>query len=219
MKKILPLVIAALLTGCYASNQTKTGGAAQAHMGHVSGGWKDTPNGAGLLPTAIDEAQIAAQHAGFAASKPGDLSWMKLHTTHVMHAIDPASVAKGPGKGYGLVKAASGAAKHIDFAAGSKDASANVKAHSVHVATAAQNAVDWANEVMELARQVQGTSSADQAAPKVKRIAELTQQIINGLDANGDGQVTWVKGEGGLMQANKHMGVMYKGEGLPAPGS
>ena len=35
-----------------------------------------------------------------------------------------------------------------------------------------------------------------------------------GVDANGDGKITWVNGEGGLKDARKHMGFMQKGEGL-----
>jgi hypothetical protein len=212
------LLAAALITGCSTAGDGKPAmSMAHAHMGHVSQSWGDTPNKAGLLQTAVAEARIAHQHAGFAAKKPDDLGWMKLHTTHVMHALEPSSMAKGPGLGYGLIKAANGAAKHITLAADSKDASANVKAHAVHVATSAGNGSDWSNEVMTLAKQVESANSAAEAAPKVAQIAALTQRIIDGFDANGDGQITWVKGEGGLMEADKHMGIMYRGEELTKP--
>ncbi len=39
-------------------------------------------------------------------------------------------------------------------------------------------------------------------------------QLADGTDANGDGKVTWVKGEGGLGRSQAHMGFMSKGEGL-----
>ncbi len=219
MRLITPLLSVLLLTGSFAAADTKPANIAHVHMGHVSAAWNDTPDKAGLLPTAISEAKVARQHAGFAAKKPGDLNWMKRHTTHVMHAIDPSRMAKGPGLGYGMIKAAKGAAKHINLAANSADASANVKAHAMHVATSAGNAAAWGEQIMTLAGQVQSASSAAAAAPKVQQIAELTRRIIDGYDANGDGKVTWVKGEGGLMEAKKHMGIMYKGEGLKAPGS
>ncbi len=74
---------------------------AHIHIGHVMTGWKDTPNKSGLLPTAIAEAKVAAQHAGFAASKPATLAWIKTHIGHVLHAVDPSVEPKGPGLGYG----------------------------------------------------------------------------------------------------------------------
>ena len=48
-------------------------------------------------------------------------------------------------------------------------------------------------------------------------VAELiaqTNNISNGLDANKDGTIGWQAGEGGLAQANQHMMLMMKGEGL-----
>jgi hypothetical protein len=33
-----------------------------------------------------------------------------------------------------------------------------------------------------------------------------------GFDTNGDGMISWTKGEGGLDASTKHMGIMRKGE-------
>lgn len=187
---------------------------AHAHMGHVLTGWKDTPGGTGLITALEEEAGIAAQHAGFAAQQPGNLGWMKTHTHHVRHAIDASTENGGPGKGYGAKKAAMGVAAHIGFAAGSDGASDNVKLHSVHVGTAARNVVGWCDEIIALSNEVLAATSAAEAAPKVKQIQALTGRILNGFDADGNGNVTWQKGEGGLAQAKQHMGFMKKGEGM-----
>jgi hypothetical protein len=185
-----------------------------AHMGHVLSGWKDTPNQAGLLPVALAEAQVAAQHADFAASKPSDLGWMKTHSLHVMHALDPSLINKGPGAGYGVIKAANGVSQHIGFAAASSDASDAVKLHAVHVATTAQNSVARAQEMLQLAQQVLDTGSVEQAAARVAQVRRLAHQLLDGVDANGDGTVSWQKGEGGLEESAKHMGFMAKAEGM-----
>ncbi len=183
------------------------------HMGHVMTGWKDTPNKQGLFTTAKAEAEIAIQHAGFAMQKPDTLKWQQTHIGHVLHAVDPAVEPQGPGLGYGVVKAATGVAQHINFAAESEGASKNVKAHSVHVATSAGNTVDWAKQIVELGKQVRAAKSATEAAAKVRQIQVLTKQLVDGVDANGDGKVTWVQDEGGLGQVELHMGFMAKGEG------
>ena len=205
------------LAGC-ASPSEETAQAdtnmAHVHMGHVLTSWQDTPDQQGLLPTAVAEAEIATQHAGFAAERPDDLAWMKLHIGHVMHAIDPSTMGEGPGLGYGVRQAAAGTAKHIQFAAESEGASDNVKLHATHVATSANNVVAWSDEILSLARQVESAQTAAEAAPLVERIKLLTQAILNGVDANGDGKVSWEQGEGGLAQAQQHMGFMKEGEGL-----
>ena len=188
---------------------------AHAHIGHVMDMWRDTPDQQGLLPTAIAEAEIAAQHAGLAARSAGNLDAMKAHAGHVLHAVDPTIEMQGPGLGYGVKKAAMGAAQHIDFAAGSDGASANVKTHATHVSTSANNTVTRVDEIVALAQQIQGASSAAAAAPLTERLSMLAGQLVSGADANGDGRIGWQEGEGGLQQANQHMGFMKKGEDLP----
>ena len=207
-----------LLAGCAAEMDDKMAApknGAHVHMGHVATGWNDTPDKQGLLPTAIAESKIAAQHAGFAASKPADLAWMKTHIGHVLHAVDPGVEPKGPGLGYGVIKAAGGAAKHIGFAAADDDASKNVKLHAVHVGASTKNVVTWGKLVVRLGKKVMAAKTAAQAAPIVVKIKELADRLAAGEDVNGDGKITWHAGEGGLDAAAKHMGFMQKGEGLP----
>lgn len=193
---------------------TAAGNMSHAHMGHVTKGWKDTPEGKGLLPTAIAEAKITIEHAGFAAKKPGDLKWMQMHTHHVLHAVDASLETKGPGLGYGVIKAAGGATKHINFAAKSDDASDNVRVHAVHVATTSQNTVARAKQIVALGQKVIGANSAAEASTLVLKIVMLSGQLLEGADANGDGKISWHQGEGGLNEATKHMGFMAKGEGM-----
>lgn len=188
--------------------------ASHLHMGHVTDGWNDTPDGKGLLPIAIAEARIALQHASATAGKPDDLAWMKMHARHVLHALDPSVEAQGPGLGYGVAKAAAGTAKHIEAAAASDDASGNVKTHAVHVASAARNTVGRAGAMVEAARQILSADSAASAAPAAQQLRRTAEALLDGVDANGDGKVTWHAGEGGLLEADKHMMAMRRGEGL-----
>ena len=50
--------------------------------------------------------------------------------------------------------------------------------------------------------------------PLAKKVLPLTKAMRDGTDANGDGKITWVNGEGGLKDARKHMGFMKMVEGL-----
>src|SRR5262245_14352751 len=111
------------------------------HIGHVINQFNGVPGGQGLLPVAMLEARTAAQHATLGVQNPADLNNMKLHAGHVIHALDPSIVAAGPGPGYGLKKAATGIATHIDLAAKAQGASPNVITHANHIATASQAVV------------------------------------------------------------------------------
>jgi hypothetical protein len=218
MRMAMAIAAAALLAACADGGQRMASepatNMAHVHMGHVVTSWQDAPDQMGLLPTAQAEAEVAAQHAGFAASRPDDLDWMKLHAGHVVNAVDPSVEAQGPGLGYGVRQAAQGVAQHVRFAADSEDASDNVKLHAGHVETSAGNVVVWSERVVELGQQVQAASSAAEAAPLVAEMQTLTETILAGTDANGDGRVSWEESEGGLAQAAQHMHLMQEGEGL-----
>jgi hypothetical protein len=187
---------------------------AHQHMGHVADQWRDTPGQKGFLPTAEDEAAVAARHADLAVSNTSNLASIQLHVSHVFNVIDPSVVAQGPGDGYGLLKSSQGIVTHIDLAANSADASANVKAHAVHVAASAGDVVTWCREILDLAQQVDAATSAEAAAEAAEEIQTLAHAIVDGQDANGDGTVSWSEGEGGLAQAAQHMALMERGEGM-----
>src|SRR5205085_10550083 len=87
---------------------------AHLHIGHVMTNWRDTPGARGFLPVAIDEARVAALHAGLSA-KSATLDDAKLHAAHVLNALDPYVERTGPGAGYGVKKAAAGALQHLDL--------------------------------------------------------------------------------------------------------
>jgi hypothetical protein len=187
---------------------------AHAHVGHVADAFAATPNGQGLLPTAIAEAEVAIQHAGLAANDPGNLDAAKRHVGHVLHAIDPSLVQGGPGLGHGVKRAAEGIVQHIEMAAGVDGASDNVRTHAGHVAGAARAVVARADRIIALAGQIQAATSASAAASALADLNTLTQALLSGSDADGDGRVGWAEPEGGLQQAQQHVTLLKRGEGL-----
>jgi hypothetical protein len=168
---------------------------------------------------------------------PKDLAALKRHAGHVLHAIDPSRIEQGPGADYGVIRAASGIIQHIEMAGAHETASENVATHATHVATSARNTVARAEEIAGLAERVMSASSAAQAAPLMEELAELTDRLIAGHDANGDGRIGWQEGEGraragrashqpdeagrghGRMIARQTTGRSATKEGAPANGS
>ena len=183
------------------------------HTGHVTTSFQATPMEEGLLPTAVAEAKIAAQHAALAMKSEGNLDAMKLHAGHVIHALDPSVEMKGPGLNYGVKRAAMGVAQHIGLAAKADGASKNVMTHSMHVSASASNVVTRADGLVAVAQQIRAATTAAEANAHLADFNMLAQQLYAGVDANQDGRVGWQTGEGGLQQAETHMQLMIKGEG------
>ena len=185
-------------------------GKAGAHIGHVLNGYDDTPGLQGLLPVAMAEARVAAQHATLATRQPENLAYMKTHSEHVMHALDPSTVPQlmAPGQGYGLKKSVTGIATHIALAAKEQDASPNIVAHARHVAMSTTNTLTRIDQMLALAAQVRAATSAADAAKLVSQLASLGEQLVAGADANGDGRVTFEPGEGGMQHVDQHVKFM-----------
>ena len=183
-------------------------GPAGVHIGHVVNSFNETPTLQGLLPAAMAEARIAVTHAGLAGRQPTNLEYMKLHAGHVIHALDPKLIAMGPGLGYGVTKGAAGVATHIDLAAGAEGASPAVVMHSKHIATAARSVVERAGAALAIARKVMAATTPAEAAALVSQMTSAVEQLIAGVDLNGDGRITWEQGEGGLQQADEHVKLM-----------
>ena len=216
MRKLIsvPFVLARLAAIALGAGVAAAQDMLKTHIGHVTTSFKDTPNMQGLLPTALAEAKIAAQHAALALKSEGNLAQMQLLAGHVINAIDPTIEMKGPGLGYGVKKAAAGVAQHISLAAKVEGASKNVMTHSNHVATAANNVVQWSDEILSVAKELRSATTAEAAAPLAARLNTLASQLTTGVDADKNGQVGWQAGEGGLQQAEMHMNLLLKGEGV-----
>ena len=168
---------------------------------------RDSPGGVGLATILEEEAMIAKQHAALAATDLEDLDNIILHTRHVRHAVNPAAErsGQGPGRGYGIVKAADGIIQHMELSRDSADASESAKVHAEHVLASARNIQFWAGKTVDKAGQIIGGASPVSSAFYAEQIVERIEWILNGHDADGDGTVSWNEGEGGLAQVKAHL--------------
>ena len=215
-------VVATLVFGTALAAQTPGDKAAPAapvnpshnHIGHVMTMWKETPGAQGFLPVAIADAKVAAAHAGYMQKSLDNLDSMKLHAGHVLNALDPSIEMKGPGSGFGVKRAAAGASQHVELAAKSEGASKGVQTHAGHVTASLADVTQWADAAVATAQKIRAATSASEAAPLVAELTAQINNISNGVDENKDGSIGWQTGEGGLAQANQHMMLMMKGEGL-----
>lgn len=168
-----------------------------------------------------------ARHAAFVADAQaaGDLDGVKRHAEHVYNLVAGSRDAKfgdlngdgrsqNPGDGFGLLQNGDQAGyikATIDAATAAKgaaDASDSVRAHSEHVLICSQNMQQWAGEARDLSLQLTQAGDAAAAKQSADRLAALSQWLQRGDDANGDGEIAPIPGEGGGLVAYEHAQFM-----------
>ncbi|MCH8113174.1 MAG: hypothetical protein IH905_14680 [Proteobacteria bacterium] len=185
------------------------------HVDHVLQSWTGTPGERGLLPTALAESAAARRQAELALERSDDLDGLKLHLANVLYAVNPALAESGSGLGYGLRPAAAaiGEHLHLGYAVAWEDVSENQKNQVVRLSASVSNVLMWADELAVLGREVEAASDPTGAAQGLRDILGLVKRIAEGFDANGDGEISWEKGEGGLAQIAEQMRLMLATEG------
>jgi hypothetical protein len=230
IRRITATLAGAVLCAATAAGQAPAS-PAHTHIGHVMTSWKETPGTKGLLPTAIADAQVAMEQVE-RADLEGRINDFWLYGGYVLNALDPGPdtdallkttyarlptnyvTIEVPGTGYGIKRAVAGALQHVQLAAKSEGASENVRTHAVHVTASLENIAKWTDEAIATARKLLEAKDVGSGQVLVDELTAQIGQVAIGTDANGDGQTGWQTGEGGLRQANTHMRLMMKGEGL-----
>lgn len=157
------------------------------------------------------------------AYSAGDSAAVQRHAEHVYNlvagSLDPAfgdrngdGRPQNPGDGFGLLPNGAQAgyiaavAESAQAAGEAADATEALKLHAGHVLASTGNLRPWAEEVKTIARQLGASERASQS--DLGRLLTLAAQIQVGLDANGDGEVAPVPGEGGARVAYEHANFM-----------
>ncbi len=167
------------------------------------------------------------RHAQFVADAQaaGDLAGLKRHAEHVYNlvagSLDPKfgdlngdGRSQNPGDGFGLLENGTQAGyikSTTDAAAAAQsapDATDAIKAHAEHTRISAENIAQWAAEARDLALQLGQAADAAALKQQASRLVTLGQWIQRGDDANGDGEIAPIPGEGGGIVAYEHAQFM-----------
>jgi len=213
--------------------------AVMAHVRHVVSAIPVTPDGDGFALNGLAEAglilqQIEVQQESVAGN---DLANLHIHAETTLNIIegenspdygdrDGDGETFNPGDGFGLLSFGegpgylAGAAQHAVLARDAEGASANVALHAEHVEIAAANASDWAEQLRDLQLQILAVEEPAAAGELVAQAAALATTLLEGVDANGDGQIAPVPGEGGIRTMYQHGQLMggielFAAEGEP----
>jgi hypothetical protein len=119
-----------------------------------------------------------------------------------------------PGDGFGLLLNGDqagytgGVMDHAKLAADSPDATAQIHMHSQHVTISAQNVGGWASQLRDIAIRIVGDKAGQNEQGDIRMASILANQMLNGIDINGNETIEPIPGEGGAITAYEHADYM-----------
>lgn len=197
------------------------------HIRHLLVSFPATPGKIGLEVGLRNQTTILRRHSEFMvdALKANDLATVKLHAEHLVNLIEGSKgpdygdlnkdgQVTNPGDGYGLLKNGdqlgylNGSKEHANLAAQAEGATAAIKLHAGHVGITVDNATGWVSTVRDRSLAVLKVNNIKAAEPLVQEISTLSNQILNGVDVNGDGLILPIPGSGGVITSYQHAQLM-----------
>jgi serine/threonine protein kinase len=198
------------------------------HIRHLMFGTNETP---GEIPVAVGLVNNvtliqSSADAMLQAYEAGDKKTVKSSAEAIVNLIvgkedlqyyndwDENGMVNDPGDGFGLLVNGSQAGylddmiHHASYAAQASGAPSGVQMHAGHVEICIQNLEGWAPELRDLALHIARAANDENMQADVKRASVLADQMLNGIDINGNESIDPIAGEGGAKTAFEHAEYM-----------
>lgn len=164
----------------------------------------------------LRQAQLAQESA-----QAGDLAGVRRHAEVIVNVIegkegrdygdlDKDGRTLDPSDGFGLLQGGSragyleAAGQAARGAAAAPDATEAIKVHTGHVQVCVTNLLSWTEQARDTALAIIRAPDLSSAQPLVQDLLALSHFILRGADANGDGLVEALPGEGGAWTLYQH---------------
>lgn len=189
------MILTGLLAGCAPG---LIGGDRQSdpHLDRILVSHGDVPAKQGLLFSAMQDAKVAVQNAGFAvaADEPAEA---KDRISNVLHVIDPSFpgtptvTASGiaafwPGTGFGLRRAVEGIADQARAVGSRHAAREQVVAQAGQVASCAEGMLGRVDRTVSLGQRALAAGSTAEMAPLLAEIDRLTRTVFEAPAAQAE---------------------------------
>jgi serine/threonine-protein kinase len=213
------------------------------HIRHLLVAIDENPNHIGMVVGLVNDARLvkASTDALLSASSAGDAAAAHLNAEQVVNLIvgkqDPNykdwnndGQINDPGDGYGLLLNGDqagyvgGVIDHAELSAQAPDSTEEIQAHSEHVIVCAQNVESWATQLRDIAMRIAQAPPEQDIQADVRSAGALGNQMLEGIDIDGNETIDPIPGEGGAMTAYEHanymadMPVLAGKDQLPAMG-
>jgi serine/threonine-protein kinase len=163
---------------------------------------------AGLLVSALAEADIANQHAGL-AQRSKDIGGLHLHAEHTINIVQGAKDdydgdgrGENPGFGVGINRFTELIEKQLDKAANAPTSNRRLQSSLQLIRVCLENTRARAQRIIELEKKFLVATSVESVVQDADLSTTISANLINGTDQNGNGEVEAFEGECGLDQIN-----------------
>ncbi len=95
-------------------------------------------------------------------------------------------------------------ALHAKNAADAPDSTPNIRQQGENIQVCIQNMTEWTNQILPLALRLNKTSFGPEMKPIIDDLSKLGDQLLNGVDKNGNGIVEPIDGECGASKAYEY---------------
>lgn len=166
----------------------------------------DGINGQGLAASARAEAAEAETHSGLAQSA-GTLGSMKSHAEHTVNIIEGTQVdynnngrPENPGAGVGVIPLLESIEQQILDLATDPTASTTLQSNIEFLRVCVVNAQTNSERIVELEQEMLAANSIEEVAEQAETSTVLAEAVLEGRDANGNGQIDPFENECALEQ-------------------
>jgi serine/threonine protein kinase len=207
------------------------------HIRHLLVSMPDTPNQVGLMHGLWADANLMDEYANamLAAFDAGDEAATRKNAEAVVNLIvgkqsdqygdlDEDGEVSDPGDSYGLLLNGEspgytgGVFSHAGYAMQTGDAPASVILHGGHVQACIGNVEQWSVDLRDLALSILDSPFETSMRAVIVQAVGLADQIIHGVDLDGNERIDPIPGEGGVMTAYEHSYYMADIFILPGQG-
>ncbi len=193
------------------------------HVRHLLSTFSSTPNNTPFvrgLKTDTELLNGLAQDM-LASFNLGDGENVRLRAEHMLNLIlgaqspdhkdwDRNGFIDDVSDGYGLLLNGNnsgyiqGTFTHANLSATSPDATENMLIHGEHVKIAATNVSEWTPQLRDQLIAIIEAPTLPEAESAIRQSVVFANQILNGIDVNGNENIEPIPGEGGAMTAYDH---------------
>jgi hypothetical protein len=193
------------------------------HVRHLLVSIPDTPGQIGLIQGMWKDAMLVDEQANamLTAFDAGDETTVRKNAEAVVNLLvgsqssdygdlDEDGKVTDPGDGYGLLLNgespgyAGGTIAHAQFAMQSGDAPDSVLIHGQHVIISVSNVEGWSVQLRDLCMAILQNPPDQELREKIVQAIALADQIVTGVDLDGNERIDAVPGEGGVLTAYQH---------------